>query len=483
MTKITVNQNSTIDILTNTIISQFYPKELILSDTTGGLFAVKHNSIAWNIIKLLEHEHPISLNELYEYNLCNKNILNDIIIELFKHGIISIDNYIYSASEDELDEKYNMIHRNKTRSIHLCVFHIHNYCNLGCKYCYMANPPKKRRISLEVMKRTVQKIVDSQSKNITFEFHGGEPTMSMGLIKQFIEFLENNYVKYFDSISYSIQTNGYNISEKAIEFMSEKNFQIRISLDGDKINHDSYRITKKGQGTFEKIIDNIKIMNNYNIFPEVCCVIHKKNVHDIVYFFDQLSKLNISGIRFLPIFQVESMEDGQSLYMSGEEFANAMINVFKHALKNKKEGLLKTFILGEVNSVCKLTRPYMCLRHSCGAGNEMIGIDVNGDVYPCEEMIGDPYFKLFNIDEDYSLKDIHSNDIYKQVSNHKVINIDDCANCIWRNLCTGGCPKKSYNKYQNLNSKSDMCLYYKQIFKLLADVILKKEDIYGIYRK
>ena len=54
--------------------------------------------------------------------------------------------------------------------------------------------------------------------------------------------------------------------DKYMDFLVENNFEILISLDGDKFN-DSYRTFKNGTGSFDTVISNIdKLQSTYPIF-------------------------------------------------------------------------------------------------------------------------------------------------------------------------------------------------------------------------
>lgn len=453
-------------------------KEGFICPETGGILVLKPGSLVHSFIEylLLMQNRLCSVSDLLKIKV---NVSDDekvnLIIMLFKKGFLVIDDNIFSAGSDS--KIHNMIIKPE-RKKNLCVFHMHNYCNLGCEYCYMVDPLVKKKIDIETMELTAYKLQNNGVKKINFEFHGGEPTMSMNLIKKFIDKLENDTKYKFTEVSYSIQTNGYHLSDKDIKYLASKNFNIRISLDGLEEIHDDFRRTKNNKGTYISIIKNIEKLNSMNNYPEVCCVVHKHNLHLLKDMFENLSSLEVSGIRFLPIFRVENLSG--NYYMSGRQYANEIYELIKYAFEKNKFYLLTNLISGEVNAVTTLNRNYMCMKSPCGAGIEMIGIDINGEVYPCEEMIGNEDFSFGNI-KNIDLELIKSAPIMKKLSLRNTNNIKKCRTCIWKENCHSGCPKKSFNKFETLDRESDMCEYYRAIFPLIVDFFYNKEKGVGIY--
>jgi len=97
----------------------------------------------------------------------------------------------------------------------------------------------------------------------TFSFQGGEPTL-VGL--DFFEDL-SGYVSRHPNpkrvrVHYSIQTNGYDLNEDWAKWFAEHNVLVGISLDGPKEIHDRYRLDRNGNGTFRRVTDSIRLLEN-----------------------------------------------------------------------------------------------------------------------------------------------------------------------------------------------------------------------------
>ncbi len=54
---------------------------------------------------------------------------------------------------------------------------------------------------------------------------------------------------------HALQTNGTLLDDDWARFLKEHGFLVGLSIDGPKDIHDHYRITKKGEPTFDRVYD------------------------------------------------------------------------------------------------------------------------------------------------------------------------------------------------------------------------------------
>ncbi|MCJ7774665.1 MAG: radical SAM protein, partial [Desulfobacterales bacterium] len=143
-------------------------------------------------------------------------------------------------------------------------------CNLKCRHCYLG-PQKNEDLSL-------QNAID-----ISHEFEaigglrllitGGEPLLYPQL------------KKYLDEISQIkvrrvLLTNGTKITSKNIKWINVD--EIQFSLDGWEEGHEILR----GKGTFDKVIQAIKIARNAQIQVSIATMIHQGNLNE----FDEIKR-------------------------------------------------------------------------------------------------------------------------------------------------------------------------------------------------
>jgi len=102
--------------------------------------------------------------------------------------------------------------------------------------------------------------------------------------------------------------------------------------------------------------------------------------------------------------------------------------------------------------------------------NPLIGIDIDGLVYPCDFFWGRKEYSMGNIFEN-SLAECF--DSRKNVRVYRDINqIAECNSCDWKMFCGGGCIGESVIK-GNLYSKTEYCNFWKEIFPFVAKNILR----------
>jgi sulfatase maturation enzyme AslB (radical SAM superfamily) len=106
-------------------------------------------------------------------------------------------NMIYDESDFEYSSinKYGMrdlkYHVNVSTALH--IFVVTTACNLNCIYC-QANSGKDFKplfMNEEVAKKAVDIALQSPTKNLDFEFQGGEPLLNFEIIKYIVEYTES----------------------------------------------------------------------------------------------------------------------------------------------------------------------------------------------------------------------------------------------------------------------------------------------------
>lgn len=126
-------------------------------------------------------------------------------------------------------------------------------CNLRCKYCYELEK-KRHTMDFETAKRIIS---DSLSKmdgydTAVIELHGGEPFMNFELIKRIDAFVVDNYDF---PILFRTTTNGTCIHGEVQAWLKERKerYEVMLSLDGKRADHDLNRVTANDKGSYDLI--------------------------------------------------------------------------------------------------------------------------------------------------------------------------------------------------------------------------------------
>lgn len=154
-------------------------------------------------------------------------------------------------------------------------------CNMRCKYCYYNENGGGYRtfgskfMTFEIAKAAIDEFLKTTERDdVSISFYGGEPLLNYKLIKNCIEYINNNYPN--KKILYAMTTNGTLITDSIAKFFSKlPNVLITISLDGPKEMHDKYRVFTNGKGTYDNTIRGIeKLVKNFGTRAGECLSIN-----------------------------------------------------------------------------------------------------------------------------------------------------------------------------------------------------------------
>jgi len=146
-----------------------------------------------------------------------------------------------------------------------------NSCNMNCPYCYQGDKTASTdtkylgKENMEALKKLVANAVyephATPITKIKIEWFGGEPLMRKKTIQEFSEFIISLADKNNITYNASIITNGTLLDEKTFEMFHKCRIDdVQITIDGSKDMHDSLRYYLNGKGTYDKIMDNLKLM-------------------------------------------------------------------------------------------------------------------------------------------------------------------------------------------------------------------------------
>ncbi|HEY9648014.1 MAG TPA: anaerobic sulfatase maturase [Chroococcidiopsis sp.] len=350
-------------------------------------------------------------------------------------------------------------------------------CNLDCEYCFFLSkeqlyPGSKFRMADDVLETYIRQLLEShQTPEVTIAWQGGEPTL-MGLeFFQHAMALVEKYKKPGQQINHTIQTNGTRLDDSWGSFLKQHHFLVGLSVDGPQPLHDTYRVDKRGRGSFEQVMQGWKILKQYHVDFNILCTVNAANgdrpVEVYRFFRDQLGA---EFIQFIPIIERVN-DDGSTLVQAGhqvtarsvkpEQFGNFLIGVFDEWVRRD---VGKVFIqhfdaalanwVGVSPSVCIFSK-------TCGTA---LALEHNGDLYSCDHFV-EPDYKLGNIQDTHMLELIAS-DRQRQFGQDKLETLPQyCLDCEVRFACHGGCPKNRFTETPDgAAGLNYLCAGYKAFF-------------------
>lgn len=357
--------------------------------------------------------------------------------------------------------------RKPYQGIDLIVINTTQKCNFRCKYCYIGDIKEEERdMDTELGKIIVDNALNMKQKEITFVFHGSEPTLNFKFIKEVVKYGRKKEKECNKILNFSIQSNGSILTKEILRFIRKYNVKFSLSLDGVEETHNKVRIFKNGNPTYSIVLSNIeKLVSIQNI--HLITVITKYNVNRLAEFLEHYQKLGVSQILFSPVIP---FKDAKNLMPSNSELIEGISILFDKTLekiiKNEMTIRLRNFI-EPLSNFFEEKFTETCLKCTGGMNQPLVAIDIDGSIYPCDNFWRVNKFKIGNV-RDISLEEtLNSHKNFRKYRNIK--KIKGCNKCDWMRFCGGGCPGESYSIYNTINHKSIYCEYYNFIFKYFAE--------------
>ena len=152
------------------------------------------------------------------------------------------------------------------------ILQVTQQCNLRCEYCvysgiYEGNRVHSaNRMTFETAKQAIDFYLEHSvdCSTAVVGFYGGEPLLEIDLIQKCVEYVREKAEG--KKLWFSLTTNGTLLNGERARFLAENDFNIAISLDGSKKEHDTCRKFPDGSGSFDTVMQNIRDLSRS--YPE-----------------------------------------------------------------------------------------------------------------------------------------------------------------------------------------------------------------------
>lgn len=384
-----------------------------------------------------------------------RNIKNE---EEFQQHLAILESYIkdgflkQTALREIKHEYTDRIEELAENRLSQMILQVTQNCNLRCSYCfygegnYINRTHSNKTMSFE----TAQKAIDyllSHSKEIDemyLSFYGGEPLLCVELIRKCITYINENFEGRL--IHYNLTTNGTLLTPEIIDFLVKNDIYITISLDGNKEMHDRNRKFANGEGSFEKIMQNVKYLKRN--YPEYAMKVGFNTVlapeNDLQCVEEFFSTDEVIGDSLINTGAVTDLYTGENEIDYTEKFKIAnKYGIFKALLSaagkldsKYTSQLFKGKIMGmktlyqhmqKVQGGVEIAHP----GGPCIAGVRRLFVNVDGKMYPCERVSEkSKAMNIGNLDEglDY--------DKVRAILNVGRITKEKCLKCWAFHFCT-----------------------------------------------
>jgi uncharacterized protein len=344
-------------------------------------------------------------------------------------------------------------------------------CNIDCAYCFFLSkealyPNEKNRMSDTTLETYIRQLLEShRTPQVTVAWQGGEPTlMNLDFFERSLEHVEK-YRRPGQIVEYTFQTNGILIDDEWCEFFKEHKFLVGLSVDGPRELHDIYRLDRRGQGTFDRVMQGWRCLRRHGVEFNILCTVNAANEKhgSAVYRFFR-DELDAKWVQFIPMVErateetLEIANEGwgehagrkRLLYtqtgnlvtkrsVGSEQYGRFMVDIFEEWVRHD---VGRVYVqLFDVTLEAYFGRNLLCIHApTCGYGPVL---EYNGDLYSCDHFV-EPLYLLGNIHETHLLKLVASPEQRKFGDDKRDTLTPQCLRCKVRSLCHGGCPKDRF---------------------------------------
>lgn len=337
-------------------------------------------------------------------------------------------------------------------------------CPMRCSYCFYHDLACERSIyahpkmSLETLDLIFDTYTNNALYSTTFLFQGGEPLLAQDKFYahylQKVRKLKAKRPNFY--LNSSIQTSGILLTDNLCQILKEANFLVGISLDGPQSLHDANRKLKNGQGSFEKVMQGIKLLEKHQLNFNLLCVINPCNVNKAQELLEFFRQENFNCLQFIPA--LASIKSHNCL-ISDEEYADFMVEIFKFWYQD--------FLMQRYVSVRFFDDLFATLLGSPATSCDLQGhcthqhvIEADGSIYPCDFYVLDKY-KISSIFTPTLQNTQTLKEFLKPISLYS-----ECKTCNLTTVCHCGC-----KRYLQDNGQPFLCKTYQKLFKTYQNEI------------
>jgi radical SAM protein with 4Fe4S-binding SPASM domain len=315
-------------------------------------------------------------------------------------------------------------------------WHITERCNLRCVHCYQEARPLRELPFQELLKvleqfKDLLTALGNQAGGGPARGHitvtGGEPFVRRDFLELLQVFSANR-----NCFSFAILTNGTFIDAAMAHRLHElRPSFVQVSIEGTPATHDRIR----GPGNYEHAVSAVKHLVRERLRTLISFTAHRLNFReftDVARLGRRLAVARVWADRLIPqgngsnigdqvLTPEETLEFFRIMRQARDEARRCWFNQTEIAMHRALQ-----FLEGGA--------PYHCT-----AGDTLITVQPNGDLYPCRRMP----IRVGNIMETPLVELYFRSDLFRALRNRRRVS-EGCQHCFYNGLCRGGLKCLSY---------------------------------------
>jgi len=310
-------------------------------------------------------------------------------------------------------------------------------CNLGCSYCYAEGGSfggPATSMALQTALASVDLLFGDvhAGERVNLSFLGGEPLLNRAVIHAATQRALQIAAERGAQVTFSITTNGTQLTPSDGEFFEQHGFAVTVSLDGPGAVHDRLRPFRSGRGSYDRVIARVvpllERQRRMQVSARVTVTPHNLDLKETL---DAFVALGFHSVGFSPLLHAPTGQhelDGAGLEAMLEEMVRCGAEFERRVIAGERYPFANA-----VNAMREIHRgthrPY-----PCGAGAGYFGVSAEGELAACHRFVGDEAGALGDlaggVDRERQARWLSERHVHRQ---------EPCRSCWARYMCGGGC--------------------------------------------
>ena len=394
---------------------------------------------------------------------------------------------IITRTEDE-DEKVLQFVRSKIPkpAVNVCYMILSEQCNLACKYCFLGNNDRQKRmqfLSEDMTTDTADRAVDFFVRQIKLSgldseynkpviiFYGGEPMMNFPVLVHVAEKLKDlrEVEKCVKNAEMSVVTNGLLLNEERVLKLKELGVSIAISVDGFTEETNKMRVDIGGYPIFSRILKTLDLCKRLGVEISLSVTLSNDTIRDTQNILNLIDNYGVKSFGFNIMMSDENFVLPESYNDAAAQF------IIDEFIELRKRGIYEDRIMRKLRAFTK-AQVYFS---DCAAtsGGQIVSAP-NGQVGICHGCLYNKQYFISDINDDTF--DATKDPSFIEWSQLSPVNKPGCLDCPALGICGGGCPVNAMHLKPNntihsiderfcAHSKKTLEFFIRDLYRIISE--------------
>lgn len=270
-------------------------------------------------------------------------------------------------------------------------FEIENQCLLRCRHC--SSMASESKGSMKYSEQDMIRLLKGIDKKKEVFLTGGEPLLYTNL-----DHLLNVLQTQISNINLGMFTTGIiadvgkakAISEKYAEKLAECGLKVCYLSVYSHLEQEHDWMTKL-QGSYKMLNESIRHLQTAGVEIRFNSVVTKRNMFYFNDIIDFAENIGATEVRILKLIRHGRADNcWEDIGVTGQNYTNVVLNALKRKIKLR---------ITASSAIDILPCRYGCKTQICPAGESLIYVTNNGDIFPCASVKRKAEYKIGNIGE------------------------------------------------------------------------------------